>query len=167
MPSSPTFELVSHTAEQTRELGARLGRLARAGDLILLHGDLGAGKTTLTQGIARGLGIAGSVQSPTFTLVAEHDGVGADGRPLRLYHLDLYRLSGAADLDSFGFEDYLAPPDGLAVVEWPERAAGRLPDEYLLVRLEAHGEGSRRIAARAVPDDGRYAGWLHALRTEG
>ena len=150
---------MTHDEEATRAIGARLGRLARAGDLILLHGDLGAGKTTLTQGIARGLGIAEPVQSPTFTLVAEHN-----GRALRLYRLDLYRLSGEADLDSFGFEDYLAPPDGVAVVEWPERAAGRLPDEYLLVRLEPHGEGRRRITVRAVPDDGPYARWLDALR---
>jgi tRNA threonylcarbamoyladenosine biosynthesis protein TsaE len=165
------LDLVSNSAEQTREIGARLGRRLRTGDLVLLHGDLGAGKTTLAQGIARGLGVADPVQSPTFTLVNEHL-AGGNGRPgdggggpLRLYHLDLYRLAGDDDLDSFGFDDYLAPVDGVALVEWPERAVARLPAAYLLVRLEPLGEGKRRLAIEAVPADGRYA-WLAELRRE-
>lgn len=174
-PAWPVLDLVSNSAAQTREIGARLGRRLRTGDLVLLHGDLGAGKTTLAQGIARGLGVADAVQSPTFTLVSEHPTVadghpsgdgGADGdRPAHLYHLDLYRLSGDGELDSFGFDDYLAPADGVALVEWPERAASRLPPAYLLVRLEPLGDGKRRLAIEAVPPGGRYA-WLGELRRE-
>ncbi len=161
------IDLISTSAEQTRAIGARMGRRLRPGDLVLLHGDLGAGKTTLAQGIARGLEVAEPVQSPTFTLVNEHEGRTPDERPIRLYHLDLYRLAGDdAELDSFGFDDYLAPPDGVALVEWPERAAARLPEIYLLVRLEAMGEGKRRLKIGSIPPAGRYAAWLGELRQE-
>lgn len=146
-------ELVSNSAEQTREIGAALGRLLHSGDVILLHGDLGAGKTTLAQGVARGLSVNEPVQSPTFTLVAEHRGRTAAGHPVRLYHLDLYRLTDEHELGSFGYGDYLAPTDGITVVEWPERAGTWLPDRYLLVRLEVAGPDRRRIAIEAVPPD--------------
>ena len=161
-----TIELVSNGAESTRGIGASLGRVARPGDLILLHGDLGAGKTTLAQGIARGLGVTDYVQSPTFTLVAEHEGRTALGQPVLLYHLDLYRLAGDDELDSFGFEDYLSPVDGVSVVEWPERAAKRIPSEYLLVRLENLGVDQRRLLIEAVPTDGPYAERVTALHRD-
>ena len=162
--STASLDLVSRSAAQTREIGAALGRNARVGDLILLHGDLGAGKTTLAQGIAWGLGVTDYVQSPTFTLVGEHEGRTADGRPILLYHLDLYRLGGEADLDSFGFDDYLSPGDGVTVIEWPERAGGRLPDAYLLVRLDALGPDERRLVIEAAPPDGPYAGRVEEVR---
>ena len=151
--------LTSESPEQTREIGSHFGQVVRVGDLVLLHGDLGAGKTTFTQGLARGLGVEEYVQSPTFTLVNEHDGT-----LLRLYHLDLYRLAGEADLESFGFEQYLAPVDGVALVEWPERAAAVLPEEYLLVQLAPVGVDARRITIEAVPREGMYAQRLDALR---
>ena len=160
------IDLVSSSAEQTREIGAPIGRRLRAGDLVLLHGDLGAGKTTLAQGIARGLGVADYVQSPTFTLVNEHEGRTADGWPIVLYHLDLYRLAGDEDLDSFGFDDYLTPVDGVSLIEWPERAATHLSDSYLLVRLEVLGEGKRRLLIEPVPAGAGYAAWLRDLRRE-
>ena len=165
----PSLDLVSNSAEQTREIGARLGRRLRPGDLVLLHGDLGTGKTTLAQGIARGLGVADHVQSPTFTLVNEHETRAPgpkDGQPARLYHLDLYRLAGDDDLDSFGFDDYLAPADGISLIEWPERAAARLPLTYLLVRLEHLGEGKRRLVIEAASSVSRHAAWLCDLRRE-
>lgn len=148
---------------QTQGIGERLGRSLRAGDVVLLHGDLGAGKTTLAQGIARGLRIDDYVQSPTFTLVQEHDGVAGDGAPVRLYHLDLYRLTDPADLDSFGFDDYLEPADGVTVIEWPERAAGHLPERYLLVRLETTAAGERRLTFEPVPDRAAFADVLRAV----
>ncbi len=164
MDPQHVIELVSENPERSREIGTCLGRSARRGDLILLHGDLGAGKTTITQGIARGMGVEDYVQSPTFTLVNEHDGRTPDGAPLRLYHLDLYRLAGEGDLESFGFEQYLAPVDGVAVVEWPERAAAVLPEEYLLVRLAPLGVAGRRITIEAVPPEGVHQERLGALR---
>jgi tRNA threonylcarbamoyladenosine biosynthesis protein TsaE len=156
--------VVSHSPERTRQIGVLLGRRARIGDVILLHGDLGAGKTTITQGIGEGLQVSDPVRSPTFTLVAEHDGQTPTGDPIRLYHLDLYRLTGAADLDSFGFDTYLAPTDGITVIEWPERAGATLPQAYLLIELEAIEEEGRRLTIGAVPTGPETVHRMDALR---
>lgn len=109
-------------AEAMRELGREIGGTLRAGDVVLLHGDLGAGKTTLTQGIAAGLGVDGLIQSPTFTLVTEHPATLATGEDVTLYHLDLYRLDDPEELGDIGWEEMIAPAHGVTVVEWPERA---------------------------------------------
>jgi tRNA threonylcarbamoyladenosine biosynthesis protein TsaE len=151
------IEVETRSADETRALGERLARLLRAGDVLLLQGDLGAGKTTLTQGIARGLGIAGYVQSPTFILVAEYDGRATDGTPLCLHHLDLYRLEDGGDLESIGFDDYLEPGDGVSVIEWPERATDDLPDSYVLIRIEQGDGDRRRVSFLAVPESGDLA----------
>jgi tRNA threonylcarbamoyladenosine biosynthesis protein TsaE len=128
------------------DLGRRLAGDLRAGDVVLLHGDLGAGKTTMTQGIALGLGIDELVQSPTFTLVAEHDGRDAAGMPLRLYHLDLYRLEDTEELEGIGYGQYLAPQGGVTVIEWPERGGTWLPERFWLVRISNLGEVGRRVS---------------------
>ncbi len=109
--------LISHSPAETEALGEQLGRTAQRGWVIALSGDLGAGKTQFVKGLARGLGCAGRVHSPTFTLVNEYEG----GR-FKLFHLDLYRLETPAQLLSAGIEEFLAP-DGVAVVEWAERLA--------------------------------------------
>lgn len=137
-------ELVTRTGgpEDTRSLGEELGRLLMAGDLICLYGELGAGKTTFVQGLAKGLGVREKyVTSPTFSLVNEYNG------PLRLFHIDLYRLSSPDELEDIGFSEY--PGGGVAAVEWPERAEGELPAERLDIRFEA-GEGElRTVSVRA------------------
>ena len=163
-PGAPETSVVSDSPRRTREIGEAIGRLARVGDVVLLDGDLGAGKTTLAQGIAAGLGVAEAVQSPTFTLANEHEGRSAAGVPLRLYHIDLYRLAGPEDLDGIGWDEYAMPADGVTVVEWPERAVGLLPDAYLLVRLEPAGPDRRRVTLISVPPDGPFAGRLDAVR---
>lgn len=142
MSEAETFFSIS--AEETRAIGERIGRKLETGDVLLLHGDLGAGKTTLTQGIALGLGIREPVQSPTFTLVAEHPA--RDG--LTLYHLDLYRLTDPSEVESFGYEQYLEAADGVTVVEWPERAPDWLPERYLLIELSISGQDRRTITVR-------------------
>jgi len=106
---------ISHSPAETESLGAAWGRAAQRGWVIALSGELGAGKTQLVKGVARGLGIAARVHSPTFTLVNEYDG----GR-LQLFHLDLYRLETREQILSAGLEEFL-PPDGVAVIEWAER----------------------------------------------
>lgn len=162
----PSVTLHSPDVEATRRIGERLARALRPGDVLLLHGDLGAGKTALTQGIGRGLGVADRVQSPTFTLVNEY---GADGRVpgiTHLYHLDLYRLGGPDDLESIAFDDYLAAADGVTVVEWPERAGRHLPDAYLLVGLEILPDG-RRLTFEAIPAGGPARPILDALTAAG
>ncbi|MDI3339569.1 MAG: tRNA (adenosine(37)-N6)-threonylcarbamoyltransferase complex ATPase subunit type 1 TsaE [Sphaerobacter sp.] len=160
----PALDVISHSPEQTRSLGARLGRLARAGDVFLLTGQIGSGKTTFAQGLARGLGVASYVQSPTFTLVSEHSGHTADGRPVTLYHLDLYRLESADDLVTFGYADYFADPAAITVVEWPERLGADLPDEYLLISFDHLADSKRRLAL--YPRGKRPEALIDAFRTE-
>jgi tRNA threonylcarbamoyladenosine biosynthesis protein TsaE len=110
---------ISHSPAETGSLGERWGGAAQRGLVIGLSGDLGAGKTQLVKGIARGLGITARVHSPTFTLVNEYDG----GR-LRLFHLDLYRLETRGQIVSAGLEEFLQP-DGVTVIEWAERWLGK------------------------------------------
>ncbi|MCC6790174.1 MAG: tRNA (adenosine(37)-N6)-threonylcarbamoyltransferase complex ATPase subunit type 1 TsaE [Thermomicrobiales bacterium] len=155
------IEVVTQSPEETRKLGERVGCVLADGAVLLLNGDLGAGKTTLTQGIAAGFGVREAVQSPTFTLVAEHEGAG--GR--RLHHLDLYRLQDESDLESFGYEQYIDPVDGISIIEWPERAGSWLPESFLLIdiaiagpserrlRLEAHGGFSRELSVLGAASD--------------
>ena len=139
MSTNANLARVSHGAEQTRRLGAHLGAVVRAGDVILLEGEFGAGKTTFTQGIARGMGInARYVNSPTFTLINEYRGT----QKRRLYHIDLYRLEGDEQIATLGLDDYL-DGKGVVVIEWPQEAASWLPDERLTVRF-AHLSDSKR-----------------------
>lgn len=125
------MEFMSHSPVETESLGESWGREAQRGLVIALSGDLGAGKTQLVKGLARGLGVTSRVHSPTFTLVNEY----ADGR-LRLFHLDLYRLETREQILSAGLEEYWQP-DGVAVIEWAERAKDEL-------RMK-HEESERRI----------------------
>ena len=124
--------------EETACLGERLGALLRAGDVLLLSGELGTGKTCLTQGVARGLGVTDVVCSPTFVLVGQYDG------RLRLYHADLYRLENPLEVEALDLDR--STEDGVLIVEWPERAPEHLPREHLLVRLSHAGPRQRMLA---------------------
>lgn len=141
-PSTPqthrSAHLRSRSAQATRLAGEKLGRVCQPGDVILLEGNLGAGKTALTQGIARGLGVPGVVNSPTFTLVKEYAG------RLPLYHFDLYRLDDPAEALDLGIEEYLEG-QGVCVVEWAERAEGIWPPDHLRVRLSIAGPEERLL----------------------
>lgn len=160
----PALDMLSHSPEQTRAFAAQLGRLLPRGSVVLLAGSIGAGKTTFVQGLARPWQLSDAVHSPTFTLVAEHTGEDASGAPLRLYHMDLYRLAGAADVDGFGFHDYLDDPEGLVVIEWPERARDAMPLEHLLVELEPVADSKRSI--RITPSGSQYLPIVDRLRAE-
>ena len=138
------LDLVSHSSVHTERLGERLGKAARAGDVLALWGELGAGKTVLARGVAAGLGIdPEEVTSPTFVILHEH----AAGR-LPLFHLDLYRLSHA-DLGSTGWEEAVEG-GGVTVIEWPDRAGDDLPTDRLDVRLEHIAESKRRVVLEAT-----------------
>lgn len=132
---------ISHSPTETEAFGERLGREAPRGLVIGLSGGLGAGKTQLVRGIARGLGIAARVHSPTFTLVHEYTG----GR-LCLFHLDLYRLETPAQIRSAGLEEFLQP-DGVTVIEWAERVAegGWQTADWRRVAIEILSETERKI----------------------
>ena len=136
---------ISHSPAETQSLGESWGRAAERGWVMALSGDLGAGKTELVKGIARGLGATARVHSPTFTLVNEYGG----GR-LRLFHLDLYRLELPGQFVAAGLEEFLQP-DGVTVIEWAERLSkteGRKPDtgkNWLRVNFEIIGGTERKI----------------------
>jgi tRNA threonylcarbamoyladenosine biosynthesis protein TsaE len=157
-------EVLSASPHETLNMGAVLAGWLRDGDVVLMHGDLGAGKTTLTKGIAAALGIDAVVSSPSFSLVNEYD-TGPSGPVTRLFHLDLYRLQGAEDLASIGFDDFTAPADGVTIVEWPERALTALPDRYLLIEIEQHGPNSRILRFVPFPDDDSWNNRLVKLRS--
>ena len=128
------MELTTKSADETQDFGRRLGALLEIGDLVLLRGTLGAGKTTLTQGIAWGAGVSEYAHSPTFVLVHEYQG------RLPIYHLDLYRFAGGDDVDVLGEVEDLAIDEmleaGACVVEWAERAESVFPGDHLEIALE-------------------------------
>jgi tRNA threonylcarbamoyladenosine biosynthesis protein TsaE len=152
-----TIDFISHGAAQTQRLGARLGELLEPGDVLLLEGDLGAGKTVLAQGLAQGLAIEDPVTSPTFTLIHEYEG------RLPFYHVDLYRLAGDADAAAIGLEEYLYG-DGVTVIEWPDRAGRLLPREHLAIALRPIAETKR--ALRLTPRGARYDALVTRFKRE-
>ena len=132
--ASITLDIISHSAAQTQRLGVRLGELVQGGELVLLNGKLGTGKTTFTQGLAQGMGITENINSPTFTLLKEYSarpggqpGTQRNVRPA-LYHFDLYRLDNPDEVLDLGFEDYFYS-NGVCVVEWADRADALWPAE--------------------------------------
>ena len=130
-------------ADATLHAGARLAPGLAAGMLVTLSGELGAGKTTLVRGVLRGLGWSGAVKSPTYTLLEPYH-----VSSLYFYHFDLYRFADAEEWDRAGFSEYLRP-DALCVVEWPERAAARLPQADIEMRFD-HAEAARLLTIRAT-----------------
>ena len=145
MPAAAAIRAVvrSATTDETIAVGERLGRMAAPGDLLCLWGELGAGKTQLAKGIARGLAIDDTVNSPTFILMNEYRG------RLPLFHVDLYRLADAADALAGGVVDD-RQADGVTVVEWPERMGEVLPTGRLDVRIGGSGEEVREIVVETV-----------------
>ena len=139
--------LLSRSPAETETAGYRIGRMLRAGDLVKLYGDLGAGKTTMVRGIARAFGIAGEkVVSPSFTIITEYE-----GSP-RLVHIDLYRIEGSRDLESTGIWDCI-DSNSVAVVEWPERAGDELPEDAIVVRIEQTGDDEREITIEGIDEE--------------
>jgi len=133
--------VITANEEETGAAGEALARDLRPGDVVLLFGDLGAGKTAFVRGLARGIGAnPAEVSSPTFTIVQEYA-----GRSATLYHVDLYRLE-SAEIDDLGLDD-LVSGDGIVAIEWAERWKGR-PDDVTEVRLEHRGEDQRAIDIR-------------------
>ncbi len=127
---------------ETRRLGERIGKILLPGDVVALTGELGSGKTVLTKGIARGLGIKGNpVRSPSFLLIKEYSG------KIPLFHFDLYRLKNPEELNSIGYEEYFSGK-GVVAIEWAERAKNFLPEEYLEIALSILNKNGRKISLR-------------------
>ena len=149
------IELTTHSPEQTQELGKHIGELAVPGDVFLLVGELGAGKTCLTQGIAWGLGIEEYAMSPSFVIMREHYG------RLPLYHIDLYRLDRIEESMELGLDDYLYG-QGVCVVEWAEKALSILPKNNLLIKISYLSDTGRRF--QMEPGGRRYLELTEQLR---
>ena len=149
------LELISHSPEQTQEFGARLGELAQPGDIFLLVGRLGAGKTCLTQGIAWGLNIKEYAVSPSFVVIRELYG------RLPLYHIDFYRLDNLEEIAELGLDDYLYG-NGVCVVEWAEKGLSLLPAEHLLIEMSYVSDTERSLKLK--PGGKRYRNLVAQLK---
>jgi tRNA threonylcarbamoyladenosine biosynthesis protein TsaE len=149
------LDLVSHSPEQTQKIGVRIGELALSGDIFLLVGGLGTGKTCLTQGIAWGLNIKEYALSPSFVIVRELHG------RLPLYHIDLFRLDHIEEIEDLGLDDYLYGK-GACVVEWAEKALSLLPREHLLIQIDFLSDTERSLQFK--PRGKRYQQLLAQLK---
>ncbi len=149
------FELITHSPEETQRLGIRIGELSLPGDIFLVVGALGTGKTCLTQGIAWGLGIKEYALSPSFVIVRELYG------RLPLYHVDLYRLNRIEEVVDLGLDDYLYG-SGVCVVEWAEKGLSVLPTEHLLIQISYLSDTERTFQLK--PSGKRYLKILAQLK---
>jgi len=155
MTERSKLTLISRSPGETRRLGAFIGKLALPGDNIFLTGNLGAGKTCLTRGIARGLGITDYVLSPSYVLVRELHG------RLPLYHVDLYRLDRLEEISELGLDDYFYGK-GVSVIEWAEKGLPLLPTDCLLIELEYISDNERRLHLK--PHGPRYREMLKKVK---
>lgn len=145
------LEFIINNVEDTLSLGKQLGSKVKSGDIICINGDLGAGKTHFTKGIAEGLGIEDHITSPTFTIVNEYEG----GR-LKLYHFDVYRVNDPDEIYAIGFDEYIFDK-GVSVIEWSNYIEELIPEDYLSVnisKLQEQGENFRKIVL--IPHGSRY-----------
>ena len=126
------------SAEETITLGEKIGRLLKKGDIIAMQGTLAAGKTTITKGIARALGITETITSPTFCLISEYQGT------MPLYHMDVYRLDGTEDFINLGTDDMLYG-DGVSIIEWSEKIMDDLPSNTIVLKITPQDDGKRLI----------------------
>ena len=144
--NSHTLDFISHSPQQTRRFGVRLGALLQAGDVICLEGELGTGKTCLAQGIGQGMGVVDPITSPTFTLIAEYH---PTPPAPALYHIDPYRLSTPAEEAlALGLDDYLAG-DGACLIEWADHLLPILPQERLWITLRHVDTSKRGVVIKA------------------
>ena len=152
-----SITVTTNSPEETQQLGVTLASTFEGGEVILLTGGLGAGKTCLTQGLAWGLGVQEHARSPTFVLISEYRG------RLTLYHVDLYRLDDVNEIEDLGLDDYLGG-DGVCVIEWAEKATPLLPQENLTITLETTGPNQRILTLEGSGE--RYEAMLERLASQ-
>lgn len=154
-----TMEITTKSSLETQNLGRLLGQLLQPGDVLVVSGELGAGKTTFIQGLAKGLGIEAQVTSPTFTIIHEYQGA-----CYPLYHIDAYRLEEPREIEELGLEEYIYG-DGVTAVEWAENIIQWLPHDYLYVKIiKTPGNESWRKITISVRGAGGYYRLLEELR---
>jgi tRNA threonylcarbamoyladenosine biosynthesis protein TsaE len=154
------LDFISHSVAQTVRIGQRLGSHMQPGDLLLLHGDLGTGKTQLVRGVAQAFESPDLVTSPSFVLINDYQ-AGPRWPGMHLYHVDLYRIDDPADLASIGLEELWNPHD-ICLIEWAEHAGAWLPAEYLAIQL-GHLDETKRVL-RFVPQGERYIDLLERFK---
>lgn len=145
------------SAEETAALGEKMAPLLKRGDIICLNGDLGAGKTKFAQGLAKGIGVEGPVNSPTFTLINEYDGI------LPFYHMDIYRLNEPRELEDLGYEEYFFG-EGVTLLEWADKAAEMLPEDRLDIYINRQKDGEDEREIKLFPRGNRYLSLVEELR---
>ena len=136
-------ELLSSSFEETLELGFKIGKVLTPGDIVALNGDLGAGKTSISKGIARALGIKDVITSPTYTIVSEYEG------NIPLYHMDMYRIDGIEEFELLGVDELLFG-QGVSLIEWSERIAEYLPDDCKTLNISILENGQRKISLEGI-----------------
>lgn len=151
------FTCVTNSPEETGHLAELVGQKIREGTVLCLEGDLGAGKTLFVQNLARTLGVEGEVTSPTFNLMNVYEGI------CRIYHFDLYRLENETELEDIGFYEYTEEPEGIVVIEWPDKFLESLPEDYVEVHIKRIGEKSRQFEFASVGD--KNQGFVKELET--
>lgn len=134
----------TNSAEETIALGEKIGSLLKKGDIIAMQGTLAAGKTTITKGIAKALGVKDTITSPTFCLISEYEG------KMPLYHMDVYRLDGAEDFANLGADDMLYG-EGVSIIEWSEKIMEELPKKTIVLKIIPNENGSRTITIENWP----------------
>lgn len=140
------MEYLSSSNEKTREIGKNIASTLQGGNIVLLYGEMGAGKTTLTKGIAEGLGVHDDITSPTFTLMSVYKSSIPDAKIKQVVHIDTYRLETAQELLDIGVEDYLGSPDTVTIIEWPEKIESLLVGKQVKkIFLEHLEEDKRKI----------------------
>ena len=140
-----TLSFTTKSAEESEAIGQKIGRALQQGDILAMRGPLAAGKTTLTKGIARSLGIRDEITSPTFCLISEYAG------KMPLYHMDVYRLDGAEDFLNLGTDDMLYG-EGVCIIEWSEKIMSELPDTAIEIDIDVNDDGTRTV---------RISNWPH------
>lgn len=155
-----SLQVYCASEEQMQRLGQSLGARLRPGDVVLLRGEMGAGKSVLTRAAARALGVEGLVPSPTFTILNIHE-----GRGMKLYHFDLYRLEGADALFEMGLDEFIPAGDGVCFIEWPQMAEEAMPQDALEIAIDYARDGMGRVAT-LTPRGGFDAGRLEGIGAE-
>lgn len=148
--------IITRDPEETQRIGEMIGAHAKPGDILLLVGELGAGKTCLAQGVLWGLGSEEYARSPTFVLVSEYEG------RLPMYHMDLYRLDKIEDIIDLGLDEYLFG-DGVCVVEWAQKAPEAFPEQHVVIRIEYIDDTTRRLKLTA--SDARYQEMIESVKS--
>jgi tRNA threonylcarbamoyladenosine biosynthesis protein TsaE len=140
---------MTSSPEETGHLAELVGQKIREGTVLCLEGDLGAGKTLFVQSLAHTLGVEGDVTSPTFNLMNVYEGI------CRIYHFDLYRLETEEELEDIGFYEYTEEPEGIVVIEWPDKFPQSMPDDYVEVSIERISETGRKLTFSSIGEENK------------